>query len=103
MEGRSYQRDRYVGWRVQSTREDKPSRAACLLPIKLLCGALPGGGKHKELSFSCLFPNIVVGRTLSLALVLSPWPLALMVEVVDARGGGVLLCCVPLGNCLPTV
>ena len=86
MKGRSCQRDRYVGWQVQSNREDKPSRVACLLPTKLLCDTLPMGERHEKLSFSWPSPDIVAGRTLLRAPVLSPWPLALMMEMVDARG-----------------
>ena len=84
-------------------QENKPSRVACLLLTELPYDALPRGGRHEELFLLYISLDTIVRRTLPRALVLSPWPWALTMEVVDAQGGGVLLDGVPLSNHLLTV
>ena len=96
MDGRSYQRDRYVGQWIRTTQENKPSWVAHSLLTKLLCGALPRGGKHEDLSASSSFPKNCRRKDLPVGLC---QPLTL--TTVDARGDP-FLDSVPLGSLFPT-
>ena len=54
-EGRSCQRDHYVGWWVQSTQGDKPSRVACLFLIRAKWLIIYCQFLYICFAFSCIF------------------------------------------------